>query len=146
MKTEEITIPEPTIGDFHVYQITGFISTCRQLLPSIHQGWREQAYEGRLPFNITEYLATQLRMTASEVNTCWKALKGEITRKEAHPLESQMPSLPTSRANVEHLNKLDLRKHSQHPNRAGESDIFAQRQLHLQSRPTCAQKRDATAC
>lgn len=100
----------PSLSQFHVFKLSGFVSLCRQLKPSIQQGWREQGRDENLPINVAEYLASQLKMTNEEVNLCWSLLSQEAMSGEDHPLQPLMPTLSTTQESVEKLKTLNLRE------------------------------------
>lgn len=110
MEDERFFANHPSLAHLHVFQIAGFISSCRQLRQSIHQGWREQGHSENLPLNVTEYLSNRLNLTEADIELCWAITQSEITKEGSHPLQNIIPALYATRESVEKLNALDLRK------------------------------------
>lgn len=102
---------EQTMGHINIFQLTGFISSCRQLLPSIRQGWRDQRNNEILPANIISFLCTYTRMTIAEVHTCWKIFEEDIQRSPEDPFTHLMPTLSSSTVTVNELHALELGKY-----------------------------------
>lgn len=98
------------LSRYHAFQVAGFISSCRHLLPVIRQGWREQGNNHQLPIKVQDYLSTHLRMNTAEVRQCWELLLDEIMRESEHPLQNIMPAPHSTRESINTLTSLDLRE------------------------------------
>ena len=81
MELLEIVSSEPEIKHLNCFQVVGFMGTCREMLPSIRQGWREQGTNENLPTNVVAFIADHLRMRFSDVTKCWKLLSSTIMKE-----------------------------------------------------------------
>lgn len=143
IEPEHTRLRNPHLRRFHVFQVSGFISACRDLLPSIRQGWRDQGHNSDLPLNIKEYLSTRLKLDEEGIRTCWKALLPEILKQEASPLQQIMAPLAGSSESIGQLNALDLRTSPRNTLSSSSSPArpLTQRRRLSASRTVCAPKR-----
>lgn len=105
------TAGERPLDGLHVFQLAGFIAACRELLPSIRQGWRDQGHTQYLPMNIMEFLSARLTMTEEDIKKCWSTHCEEILNEGAHPSQHVMAALTATRESVHQLTALNLREY-----------------------------------
>lgn len=109
----------------NIVQLAGFISACKNLVPTIKEMVRGREAVEELPTNIQSYLCEYLRMSNEEVAVCWETLKGDILmQEEEEGFNHMMDGIWRTRESVAHLVTLNLRK-SLTPTRTTMSEDYA---------------------
>lgn len=74
----------------------------------IHQGWRNENQNGRLPIGVLSYLCAHLGMNIQEVELCWKIFENEIKSASSLPFWHLTGHLYTTEESIARLRTVNL--------------------------------------
>lgn len=95
----------------HLFQISAFISVCRQLLPVIEDGWRRhKETTTKLPLNVLSYICAYLNMDVEQADKCWILLRPVVTSQHTERYHHLLIPTSLTEESVYRLNTLNLRK------------------------------------
>lgn len=107
----EEAIPTTTVrvnSSLNLFQRASFLSVCRQLLPCIQQGFREQGHTNSLPVNISIFLCEYFRLSQSVMKLEWGLVQDDVVDPKLDDFQHLMGRVQSNSYLVNQLHRLDL--------------------------------------
>lgn len=104
-----VEIPDENVSlTPNLYQLSSFVSCCRQLLPCIQEGFRQQSHRESLPVDVSLFLCSHLRMSYDDIGSLWSKYNKVVYDGSLDSFEYLLTGLHHSPSNISSLNKHGL--------------------------------------
>lgn len=95
------------------FQTSSFVSCCRQLLPSIREGFRKQGHHDSLPVDVLSFLCSYIKISYDRAQQLWTRYNVDIFGRELDSSDHLVGRLASQTAATSYLQRFGLRQYRQ---------------------------------